>query len=157
MAAAANMTPEQRAQMIGGMVKQLAAKLEENPNDADGWLKIGRAYMVMGDPDKSADAYERAAKLKPGDVSVPLQEVEALLDNRTPEAPIPQRAIALLRKIEAANPKEPQALWLLGVSAAQADQPGEAVGYWTRLLAQLPAEGADATMVRGAIEAIKKK
>lgn len=48
-AAAATMTEAERSAMINGMVAQLAAKLAANPNDADGWLRLGRAYAVLAE------------------------------------------------------------------------------------------------------------
>ena len=35
--------------MVKGMVDSLAAKLKANPNDADGWLRLMRARMVLND------------------------------------------------------------------------------------------------------------
>jgi cytochrome c-type biogenesis protein CcmH len=43
------------------MVDKLAAKLEANPDDADGWRKLARAYQVLGEPDKAKSALDRAA------------------------------------------------------------------------------------------------
>jgi cytochrome c-type biogenesis protein CcmH len=157
VAAAANMTPEQRQAMIGGMVAQLAGKLEANPTDAEGWLKLGRAYLVMNEPDKSADAYDRAGKLRPADTSIPMQEVQALLDSRTPDAPVPQRAIALLRRVEAIDAKNPEALWLLGVASAQSNRPDDSQRYWQRLLDLLPPTGQDRKMVQDALDSLKPK
>lgn len=155
MAAAANMTPEQRQAMVGSMVAQLAAKLETNPNDADGWLKLGRAYLVINEPDKSTDAYDRATKLKPNDASIAMQEIQALLESRTPEAPVPQRAIALLRRVETLDPKNPEALWLLGVASAQSNRPDDSQRYWQRLLDLLPPTDPDRKAVQDALDTLK--
>ena len=38
-----------RAAFIKGMVDNLAAKLAANPRDADGWIRLIRARLVMGD------------------------------------------------------------------------------------------------------------
>lgn len=46
--AAQQMTPEDRAQMILGMVESLAAKLEDNPEDTEGWKRLLRARQVIG-------------------------------------------------------------------------------------------------------------
>lgn len=46
--AAANMTPEARRQMIEGMVSGLAARLDKKPDDLVGWLRLVRAYDVLG-------------------------------------------------------------------------------------------------------------
>lgn len=51
--AAANLSPEQRQQMIEGMVASLAEKLKATPADADGWARLIRSYMVLG---RTADA-----------------------------------------------------------------------------------------------------
>lgn len=48
MAAAAQMTPDQRTAMIQSMVDGLAARLKSNGNDLGGWLQLVRAYTVMG-------------------------------------------------------------------------------------------------------------
>jgi cytochrome c-type biogenesis protein CcmH len=65
VAAANDMTTAQRAEMIGGMVERLAARLKQNGDDVDGWLKLVRAYMVLGQTDKAkqaaADARQAAA------------------------------------------------------------------------------------------------
>lgn len=48
------------AEAIEGMVEGLAARLEENPDDPDGWVRLVRAYAVMGDTDKRDAALARA-------------------------------------------------------------------------------------------------
>lgn len=42
------------------MVQQLAQRLEANPNDLDGWLRLIRAYSVLGDKPKATAALARA-------------------------------------------------------------------------------------------------
>jgi len=42
------------------MVAQLASRLETNPNDLDGWLRLIRAYTVLGDKEKAGAALTRA-------------------------------------------------------------------------------------------------
>lgn len=58
------MSPEEQAEMIRGMVDKLAAKLDANPDDADGWRKLARAYQVLGENDKAKSALDRAAKVE---------------------------------------------------------------------------------------------
>jgi cytochrome c-type biogenesis protein CcmH len=53
IAAAREMTPEARNQMIRGMVERLAAHLHEDGSDVAGWLRLLRAYMVLGERDKA--------------------------------------------------------------------------------------------------------
>ncbi|OCW55780.1 c-type cytochrome biogenesis protein CcmI [Hoeflea olei] len=60
IAAAQNMSAEDRQAMIGSMIESLAAKLAENPNNIDGWLRLVRSYMVSGDREKAQEALDRA-------------------------------------------------------------------------------------------------
>jgi cytochrome c-type biogenesis protein CcmH len=46
--------------MIQGMVAGLAARLEANPDDPDGWIKLVRAYAVLGDAARRDAALAKA-------------------------------------------------------------------------------------------------
>ena len=61
MAAAAQMKPAQQNQMIAGMVARLADRLKQNGDDVDGWLRLVRSYVVLGERAK-ADAAAAAAR-----------------------------------------------------------------------------------------------
>ena len=156
MQAAAEMTPEQRSQMIGGMIEKLAAQLKAQPNDLEGWLRLGRAYSVQGDTAKAVDAYDHAAALKPGDSGIKLQTVASLLAGLKPGDELPPRAIALLREVAAVTPDAPEVLWYLGVVAARDGNATEAREKWTKLLASLP-DGEDAKMVKAALGELQGK
>jgi cytochrome c-type biogenesis protein CcmH len=56
VAAAQTMSEGQRAEMVGGMVQRLADRLHADGHDVDGWLRLVRAYAVLGDRDKAKDA-----------------------------------------------------------------------------------------------------
>jgi cytochrome c-type biogenesis protein CcmH len=56
MAAAKDMNEADRGEMIRGMVERLATRLKQNGDDVEGWLRLVRAYMVMGDRDKAKSA-----------------------------------------------------------------------------------------------------
>lgn len=58
-AAPATADPQQLA-MIQGMVASLAAKLDANPDDPEGWVKLVRAYAVLGDTARRDAAYASA-------------------------------------------------------------------------------------------------
>jgi cytochrome c-type biogenesis protein CcmH len=62
VAAASKMNPDEQKQMIGGMVARLADRLKENGSDVDGWLRLVRAYMVLGERDKAQAALSDARK-----------------------------------------------------------------------------------------------
>ena len=60
MAAAKDMSEADRSAMIRGMVDRLATRLKQNGDDVEGWLRLMRAYMVMGERDKAAGALVEA-------------------------------------------------------------------------------------------------
>jgi cytochrome c-type biogenesis protein CcmH len=56
MAAAKDMSEADRSAMIRGMVDRLATRLKQNGDDVEGWLRLVRAYMVLGDREKAKGA-----------------------------------------------------------------------------------------------------
>lgn len=60
VAAAADLPPEQRLQFVRSMVDRLATRLKEDGSDVDGWLRLLRAYMVLGDRDRAKAAVGEA-------------------------------------------------------------------------------------------------
>jgi cytochrome c-type biogenesis protein CcmH len=56
VAAAKDMNEADRGAMIRGMVDRLASRLKQNGDDVEGWLRLVRAYMVMGDRDRAKGA-----------------------------------------------------------------------------------------------------
>jgi cytochrome c-type biogenesis protein CcmH len=62
IAAASEMSPEQRDTMVRGMVARLAERLKQDGGDVEGWLRLLRAYMVLGDKDQARAAAEDARR-----------------------------------------------------------------------------------------------
>ncbi|TCA37039.1 c-type cytochrome biogenesis protein CcmI [Rhizobium leguminosarum bv. viciae] len=69
VAAAEAMNAGDRQQMIRGMVESLDAKLSEDPNNFEGWMRLVRSYAVLNDKDRAAGALKRglAAFPPPGE------------------------------------------------------------------------------------------
>ena len=64
IAAAKDMNETDRSAMIRGMVDRLASRLKQNGDDVEGWLRLVRAYMVMGDRDKAKSALADARQAR---------------------------------------------------------------------------------------------
>ena len=56
IAAAQKLAPDQQNQMIAGMVARLADRLKTEGSDVEGWLRLLRAYIVLGERDKAQAA-----------------------------------------------------------------------------------------------------
>ncbi len=62
VAAAETLSTEQRQEFINSMVERLASKLEADPDDFEGWLRLVRAYAVLGRKDDAHRALAEARK-----------------------------------------------------------------------------------------------
>ncbi len=153
MEAAEAMSPDEQKEMIRGMVDRLAAKLQQNPGDTDGWLKLANAWEVMGNKEKALDALKRASASAPQRTDVQLAYARALVpdDGTRP----PQAFFDVMRGILKREPENPQALWYLGLEASETGRKAEAKAMWTKLLAQLPPDSADRKDLQGRIDALR--
>ena len=55
-----NMAPQDRTAMIRGMVDGLASRLDQSPRDVEGWIKLIRSRVVLGDADQARKSLQRA-------------------------------------------------------------------------------------------------
>jgi len=143
-----NLPPEQRQQAIRGMVEGLDAKLKENPGDRAGWLRLANAWKVLGENARAADAYARANALAPLDTRALTDWAEAHVRQIAPGAPPPSEAVAVLERLEKAEPRNALALFYLGAASFAAGDKPAALRRWKTLLALLPADAP----IRGLLE-----
>ena len=154
---AARMSPAQRKKMIEGMVARLAARLGENPEDLAGWRRLGRSYLVLGEPGKSVKAYRRAAALAPKNVAVLVDLGQALLARHGKDRELPEPFVAVMRRINGFDPRNAVALWFLGLAEHEAGNAGKASALWERLLARLPEKSRERAALAKRIEMLKMK
>ncbi len=152
MQAAQNMTPEDRMAMIQGMVDGLAGKLEEDPNNYQGWLRLANAYMVLDRKSDAASALANALKLQPANVGLLIQyaeiEIAANGGQVTPDA---EKAF---NRVIVREPKNPQALWRLGQAAAARGDTDTARQNWQAIMPRLLEADPLKAEVRAALEAL---
>lgn len=137
MDAAAEMSEEDRAAMVRGMVEGLAARLEDNPDDLQGWQRLAQSYAVLGENRLAAEAYARAARLSPDDPRLLSVYADAILATGRNQEDLPPELAPVLERLLSLDPGNPRALWFLGLGAAADGRSGEARDYWSALLAQL--------------------
>ena len=152
MQAAQDMTPEDRMAMIQGMVDGLAGKLEEDPNNYQGWLRLANAYMVLDRKSDAAGALANALKLQPANVGLLLQYAEVeIAANDGQVTPDAEKA---LERVIVREPKNPQALWRLGQAAAARGDKGTARQNWQAIMPRLLEADPLKAEVRAALEAL---
>jgi cytochrome c-type biogenesis protein CcmH len=69
MQAARSIPPSQQDQMVRTMVDGLAARLRQNPRNADGWIQLMRSRMVLNDPTAAREALHSALAAFQGDAA----------------------------------------------------------------------------------------
>lgn len=138
VAAARDMAPEDRLAMIRGMVDGLEARLQEDPSDIDGWLRLGRSWQVLGEPEKSVAAYKQAAERAPERADVQLDYARALFPPGAGNRAMPQAFIDTVARVREIEPDNPEGLFFGGMIAERRGDADTARELWTRLLERLP-------------------
>lgn len=80
IAAATQMSEQDRGEMVRGMVARLADRLKEDGSDVAGWQRLLRAYMVLGDRDKAKGAADDARKALAADPDK-LRQIDEAIKN----------------------------------------------------------------------------
>jgi cytochrome c-type biogenesis protein CcmH len=143
------------AHQIFAMVEKLAARLKENPDDAEGWARLGRAYGVLGRFDDAAAAYRNAAERMPDNAQVLTDYADALAMSRGRD--LSGEPEKLILKALAIDPENAKALALAGTAAFNRGDYAQAATLWERLAKRLPPDSELAAAVKGSIEEARTK
>ena len=139
IAAAADMTANDRQAMILSMVESLRDRLDETPDDTEGWLRLARAYDVLGDRAAAFSALARATDSAPDEVSLAYQYLERTIGIKlsATQLSMAQTVIARLAENDTSGP---QYLFFKGHIAKLSGDTDTARSVWTDLLGTMPAE-----------------
>lgn len=141
--------------LVFEMVTRLEKRLAEQPNDAEGWARLGRSYMVLERKDKALTAYAKAYALAPDNAAV-LSDYAWLVFNADPGITT-GLANDLYGHLYTLEPKHPDALWFIGFAAYQKGDYRKALTFWERLLKLLPAEDPGHQQLQQAIASAREK
>jgi cytochrome c-type biogenesis protein CcmH len=134
------------------MVAQLQQRMDENPDDPEGWLILGRSLKTMQRYDEAETALSNANKLVPDNALIMVELAEAsLFASGKPE--ISEDSRQLIESALAIDPQLQKGLWLLGMAAMQTGEDSLAIELWQRLLIQLEPTSGAAQSVGQQIEA----
>lgn len=143
-------TQAQVQEMVGALVR----RLEQEPDNAEGWSMLARTYLVLQDYPKAAAAYERLDKLTPNNPDVLSDWADVTAATR---GTMVGEAEALAKRALEAAPTHPKALALAGTAAYQRDDFAGAAALWERILVQIPAGDEVAKGVRASINEARAK
>jgi len=118
-------------EQIEGMTEKLAARLQEKPDDAEGWGMLGRSYAVLGKHDKAVPAFKQAMALRPNDAVLIADYADALavVNGRSLEGE-PSRLIDQALQVDPNNLK---ALSLAGTAAFYRRDFAGALRHWEKM------------------------
>jgi cytochrome c-type biogenesis protein CcmH len=136
MQAAQDMSPEAREKMIQGMVDRLAKRLEDNPDNLQGWTRLARSYNVLGKPEKAREALKKATEIAPENVDLLAQYARAI--RRAAGDKQTEKSIAVSRRILKLDQDNAEALWFVGVHEARKGNTEKARDLFDKALATLP-------------------
>jgi cytochrome c-type biogenesis protein CcmH len=128
-----DLTPEK----VAAMASNLAARLEKEPDNAQGWVVLAHTYYAMKRFPEAVKAYERAATLLPDNADLLADYADALGATQQSLQGKPQE---LVQRALAADPNQWKALALAGTIAFDGKDYKQAVAYWERLQKVIPPE-----------------
>lgn len=138
-------TPDELDQMLA----RLATRLEQEPDNAEGWSVLARSYAARGKPQEAAKAYERATTLVPDDAALLADYADTLglVQGRT----LAGKPMQLIERALKADPTQWKALALAGTAAFDAKDYRKAAEYWERAKASVPPTSPFAQSIEGSI------
>ncbi|MCP6692033.1 c-type cytochrome biogenesis protein CcmI [Pseudomonas donghuensis] len=142
-------------QSMEEMTRRLELAVKAQPDSAEGLYFLGRAYMAQERPGDAAKVFERAVAVAGREPELLGQWAQALYfaNNKQWNA----QTQALTDEALKADPNEVTSLGLLGIAAFESEHYQQAIGYWNRLLAQLPEGDASRAALQGGIERASEK
>lgn len=124
---------------MSAVVRSLAARLDSNPGDIEGWRMLGRSYMTLGDYGRAVQAYERVVQLDSGQNAQSLVELGEAMLASSGQSLSPQ-IVALFENALVLEPGNPAALFWGGIGAVNRGDRALAADRWERLLGTNPPE-----------------
>lgn len=133
---------------VEDLIGDLQQRMTDNPDDAEGWVILGRSLKAMGRYAQAETALTNANRLMPGEPLIMVELAEAsLFASGQPE--ISTDVLQLLEGAVEIDPLQQKGLWLLGMAATQHGEDEQAIALWQKLLSQLdPASGTGQAVVR---------
>ena len=147
--------PQMTAEDINAMVEKLAARMQENPDDTNGWLMLARSYKMLGRYDEAVAAFGKAEKAVAEDPEQLASYAETLA--MASGKGLSGKALELVNQALKLNPQHAHALFLAGMSAMERGDRSAAIGYWETLLSQVEPGSELDQMLRQGIEQMKQK
>jgi cytochrome c-type biogenesis protein CcmH len=136
------------------LTAKLAQKMEQNPNNPEGWAMLARSYKSLGRWDDAERAYTRIGPDRERNAELLAEVAEMLVQKNNGFDP---RARELIQKALRLEPDNMLALFLGGGEAFEGGRYAAAAEYWARLLPRLEPGSEDARMVESSLAMARER
>ena len=121
---------------MASAISELEQKLEQQPDNLEGLLLLGRSYRAMERYADAAKTFRRALTMDTENPAIQVDLAEAMTFAGG-QPVFGEEAMELLQRAVATDPQLQKGLWLLGIAHAQRGENQPAIDYWQSLLSQL--------------------
>ena len=136
------------------LVAKLANKLEQNPDNPEGWAMLARSYKSIGRWDDAERAFARIGPTLNSSAELLAELAEMLVQKNNGFS---ERARELTQQALRLEPNNMLALFLGGGEAFDGGRYGEAAARWEQLLPKLEPGSEDARMVEASIARARER
>jgi cytochrome c-type biogenesis protein CcmH len=116
---------------VDEMIRRLAARLLQNPKDAEGWRTLGWSYFSIGRFSDASEAYAKAIELSPNIAEIRSARVEALV--RSADGVVTSDAKSAIEDTLKLDPKDARARFFEGLAKEQGGDRASALAEWIEL------------------------
>ncbi|MCK9607219.1 MAG: c-type cytochrome biogenesis protein CcmI [Methylomonas sp.] len=140
------------AENIAQMIGKLEQRLQQQPDDIEGWKVLGRSYSYLQQYQQAAEVYAKLHNSLPDDTDVQLQYANNLAMSRGGR--MTGEPAQLIGEVLEKQPDNATALWLGGVAKAEQGDFKLAKQYWEKLASLLPADSESLQQVQQMLVAL---
>ena len=142
------------AEQITAMTEKLAARLQDKPDDVEGWTMLARSYSVLGRHADALKAFAKASSLRKDDPSLLADYADSLAVNSNNS--LDGEPMKLVERALQLDPKNLKALYLAGTYAFNQQDYRGAIKTWEQLARIGPADNVFVREVESAIAEARK-
>ena len=139
---------------VAAMVEQVAERMKQNPNDADGWAMLARSYSMMQRNDDALAAYQKAIALGKDDAGLLVDYADTLAVKN--QHSLQGEPMALITRALKLDPDHIKGLALAGADAFERKDFALAAKYWGRIQAVGPPDDALVQRVAASLQEARK-
>jgi cytochrome c-type biogenesis protein CcmH len=147
--------PAQPVASIDEMVAQLAARLQQQPDDLKGWVMLARTYSITKRYNEAESAYENVLRLGGENANLLVDYADTMVMANGGQ--FNDESGALLTRALELDPDNVKGLWLAGHWKNQSGAQADALDYWQQAALKLPAGSENAAVIAQQIKEVQRQ